>query len=273
MLPPYTRWSLNTRPLLTLFACVSSLCVAQTPQTDRIQVAPPLLQVQSPSKDASPEDLEKQGDELRGRKEYLDAVDYYRAAIAKRPGAPIFNKLGIAELMLERYHDAGRDFEHAVKMDRKFAEPYNNLGVVDYKRKKYGSAIKLYKKAIALVPDSASFYSNIGAAYFAKKEFEQASQAYAEAIRLDPEVFEHTSHTGIAAQLVSGEDRAHYEYVLAKLYAKAGDKDRSFEFLRKAMEDGYKGVNEVNTAPEFAELRKDSRFSDLMKQKPPALPN
>src|SRR5947207_2989720 len=189
MLPPYTRWTLNTRPLLTLFACVSSLCVAQTPQTDRIQVAPPLLQVQSPSKDASPEDLEKQGDELRGRKESLDAVDYYRAAIAKRPGAPVLNKLGIAELMLERYHDAGRDFEHAVKMDRKFAEPYNNLGVVDYKRKKYGSAIKLYKKAIALVPDSASFYSNIGAAYFAKKEFEQASQAYAEAIRLDPEVF------------------------------------------------------------------------------------
>ena len=213
MLPPYTRWTLNTRPLLTLFACVS-LCVAQTPQTDRIQVAPPLLQVQSPSKDASPEDLEKQGDELRGRKEYLDAVDYYRAAIAKRPGAPVFNKLGIAELMLERYHDAGRDFEHAVKMDRKFAEPYNNLGVVDYKRKKYGSAIKLYKKAIALVPDSASFYSNMGAAYFAKKEFEQASQAYAEAIRLDPEVFEHTSHTGIAAQLVSGDPQPHRDVIL-----------------------------------------------------------
>jgi tetratricopeptide (TPR) repeat protein len=122
------------------------------------------------------------------------------------------------------------------------------------------------------VPDSASFFSNLGAAYFAKKQFELASHAYAEAIRLDPEVFEHTSHTGIAAQLVSSEDRAHYEYVLAKLYAKAGDKDRSFEFLRKAMEDGYKDVREANTAPEFAEVRKDTRFAELMQQKPPAIP-
>jgi tetratricopeptide (TPR) repeat protein len=266
MLPPFARW------LLTSFACVSSLCLAQTPQTDRIQVAPPLLQIQAPPKDASAADLEKQGDLLRARKEYLDAVDYYRAAIAKQSSASVLNKLGIAELMLERYRDAGHDFERALKIDRKFAEPYNNLGVVDYKRRKYGSAIKLYKKSIALVPDSASFYSNLGAAYFAKKEFEQASQAYAEAIRLDPEVFEHTSHTGIAAQLVSSEDRAHYEYVLAKLYAKVGDRDRSIEFLRKAMEDGYKGVSEVYTAPEFAELRKDARFADLMKQKPPVLP-
>lgn len=262
---PYTR-------LVVIFACLSSLCFSQNPQDERIQVAPPLMQVQSPPKDASPQDLEKKGDELRAQKEYLDAVDYYHAALAKQSTPAVLNKLGIAELMLERYRDAGRNFERAIKMDRKFAEPYNNLGVVDYKKKKYGSAVKLYKKAIELVPDSASFYSNLGAAYFARKEFEQASHAYAEAIKLDPEVFEHTSHTGIAAQLVSSEDRAHYEYVLAKLYAKAGDKDRSLEFLRKAMEDGYKDVKEANTAPEFAELRKDSRFADLMKQKPPALP-
>ena len=266
MLPPYSRL------VVISVACISSVCFSQTPQNDRIQVAPPLLQIQAPPKDASPDDLEKQGDVLRARKEYLDAVDYYRAAIAKQSSASVLNKLGIAELMLERYRDAGREFERALKMDRKFAEPYNNLGVVDYKRRKYGSAIKLYKKSIALVPDSASFYSNLGAAYFAKKEFEPASQAYAEAIRLDPEVFEHTSHTGIAAQLVSSEDRAHYEFVLAKLYAKVGDRDRSLEFLRKAMEDGYKGVGEANTAPEFAELRKDTRFADLMKQKPPVLP-
>jgi tetratricopeptide (TPR) repeat protein len=266
MLPPYSRL------ILISLACTSSLCLSQTPRDDRIQVAPPLMQIQSPPKDASPQDLEKQGDVLRARKEYLDAIDYYRAAIANQSGAPVYNKLGIAELMLERYRDAGRDFERAIKLDRKFAEPYNNRGVVDYKRKKYGSAIKRYKKAIELVPDSASFYSNLGAAYFAKKQFERASQAYAEAIRLDPEVFEHTSHTGIAAQLVSSEDRAHYEFVLAKLYAKVGDSDRSITFLRKAMEDGYKGVGEANTAPEFAELRKDTRFAELMKQKPPALP-
>jgi tetratricopeptide (TPR) repeat protein len=266
MLRPYTRLVFAT------FACFTLLCFSQSAPTDRIQIAPPLMQVPSPSRDASPQDLETQGDVLRARKEYLDAIDYYRAAIAKQPTAARFNKLGIAELMLERYHEASREFDRAVRLDRKFAEPYNNLGVVEYKRKKYGSAVKKYKKAIELVSDSASFYSNLGAAYFAKKEFENASEAYAQAIRLDPEVFEHTSHSGIAAQLVNGEDRAHYEFVLAKLFAKAGDADRSFEFLRKSLEDGYKGVSEANTAPEFAELRKDARFAEVMKQKPPVLP-
>jgi hypothetical protein len=38
------------------------------------------------------------------------------------------------------------------------------------------------------------------------------------------------------------------------------------------MEDGYKDVREANTAPEFAEVRKDTRFAELMQQKPPAIP-
>jgi tetratricopeptide (TPR) repeat protein len=269
MLPPFFR---QVR-LFALLGFTAALSFAQASQTDQIQIAPPTRQIQAPSKDASAQELEKQADELRSKKEYLDALDYYRAAIVKSPqSAALFNKLGIAELMLERYKDAGKDFGQALKKDRKFAEPYNNLGVVDYKRRRYGAAVKQYKKAIELAPDNASFYSNLGAAYFARKEFEQASRAYAEAIRIDPEIFEHTSHTGIAAQLASSEDRAHYDYVLAKLYAKMGDRDRALSFLRKAMEDGYKAVNDAYTDPEFAELRKDTRFADLMKQKPPAIP-
>jgi tetratricopeptide (TPR) repeat protein len=240
---------------------------------DQVQIAPPMRQVQSPPKDATAEELEKQGDELRGRKEYLDAIDYYRAAQQKAPDrAAILNKIGIAELMLQRYKEAGKSFEKAIKQDRKFAEAYNNLGVIHYERRKYGAAVKQYKKALAIQPDSASFYSNLGAAYFARKEFEHASEAYSKAVQLDPSIFEHTSHTGIAAQMASPEDRAHYDYVVAKLYAKMGDSERSLQFLRKALEDGYKGVKDVYTDPEFAELRKDARFAELMKAKPPAIP-
>ena len=232
-----------------------------------------MSQVQPPSKDASANELEKRGDELRAEKAYLDSLDYLRAALAKSPNnAPVLNKIGIVELMLQRYRDAAKDFEKALKKDRKFAEAYNNLGVVQYERKKYGAAVKQYKKAIELSPDSASFYSNLGAAYFARKDFERASEAYTQALRLDPMIFEHTSHTGIAAQMASPEDRAHYDYVVAKLYAKMGDSDQSLQYLRKALEDGYKAVNDALTDPEFAELRKDARFVDLMKARPVAIP-
>jgi tetratricopeptide (TPR) repeat protein len=256
---------------LALFGLLPSSLFAQW-LSDQIQIAPPMSRVAPPSTDASALELERQGDDLRARKQYLDAVDYYQAALAKAQSASTANKLGITELMLQRFKEAGKDFGHAIKLDRTLSDAVNNLGVIDYERRKYGTAIKQYKKAIALRPDSASFYSNLGAAYFARKDFEHATQAYAKAVELDPEIFEHTSHTGITAQMASPEDRAHYDYVVAKLYAKIGDHDHSLEFLRKSMEEGYKDFKNAYTDPEFADLRKDARFEQLMKSKPIVIP-
>jgi tetratricopeptide (TPR) repeat protein len=261
------------RILPILAAACSPLAVAQFSELDQIQIAPPMRQIQPPSLDAPVKDLEKTGDELRARKAYLDAIDYYEVAQKKAPNdAALFNKIGISQLMLQRYHDAGKNFEQAIKKDRKFSDAYNNLGVVHYERRKYRAAIKQYKKAMEITPDTASFYSNLGAAYFANKKFEEASKSYARALELDPSIFEHSSRTGITAQMASPEDRAHYDYVLAKLYAKIGDPDHSLQYLRKAMEDGYKGVKDVYTDPEFANLRKDARFEELMKEHMVVLP-
>ena len=264
---------LRVVPLVLVALFSSPATLAQLAAFNQIQVVPPMRHVEPPSPNASAEELEKEADQLRARKAYLDAIDYFHAALAKEPGnATVLNKIGISLLMLQRFNEAGKNFDQAIKKDRKFAEAYNNLGVVDYERRKYHAAIKKYKKAIELSPDSASFYSNLGAAYFATKNFERASEAYAEAVRLDPEIFERTSHTGIAAQMASPADRAHYDYVVAKLYAKMGDSDHSLEYLRKAMEEGYKGVDEALTAPEFATLRKDARFAELMKTRPTPIP-
>jgi len=269
----FPRGYFHRIPLLVLSLIAPATTTAQLSELDQIQIAPPMSQVQPPSKDASVEQLEQQGDALRADKAYLDSLDYFRAALAKAPdNAPVLNKIGIVELQLQRYREAAKSFELALKKDHKFAEACNNLGVVDYERRKYGTAIKQYKKALELSPDMASFYSNLGAAYFAKKDFERSSEAYAQALRLDPLILEHTSRTGIAAQMASPADRAHYDYVVAKLYAKMGDSDHSLQYLRKALEDGYKGVDEALTDPEFADLRKAARFTDLMKARPTAIP-
>lgn len=258
----------------------ASLCIlaipsaAQVPHSDTVQIKPPLVRmIDPPSPDATITELDQRGDQLRTEKLYLDAMDYYRAALAKQPhSASLLNKIGITELMMQRYREAKKSFEQSIKTDRKFADAYNNLGVVYYEQRRYGSAVKQYKRAIAIDATSASFYSNLGAALFSKKEFEPAVVAYQRAVELDPDVFERTSRGGVQAQLPSPEDRARYDYTVAKLYAKMGFSDRSLEYLRKAMEEGYKDFKNVYKDAEFAELRKDKRFTELMASKPTTLP-
>lgn len=253
---------------------VSSAAWAQTSAPGLVQVSPPTVRrAEAPPPNASAEDLEKRGDELRGQKAYLDALDYYRAALAKNPNnASLYNKAGIVELLMQRYKEAGKDFEHAIHVDHQYADAINNLGVIDYEARKYGKALKHYQEAIRLRPDSASYYSNQGAAYFGKKEFEKATASYAKALQLDTDILERTSHNGVSAQLPSPEDRARFDYLIAKLCAARGDQDRSLLYLRRALEDGYKGIDDVYKDPEFATVRTDARFTALMASRPPAIP-
>jgi tetratricopeptide (TPR) repeat protein len=260
--------------LLTCLCAFPILSWGQGMHSEQVQVKPPLIRsTDPPRQDATVADLETRADLLRSEKLYLDALDYYHAALGKEPqSANLLNKIGITELMMQRYREAKKSFDKSIKVDHKFADAYNNLGVVYYEERKYASAVKEYRRAIAIDATSASFFSNLGAALFSKKEFEPAVLAYQKAVELDPNVFERTSRGGVQAQLPSPEDRAHYDYTVAKLYAKMGFSDRSLEYLRKAMEEGYKDFKNVYKDSEFAELRKDKRFTELVASKVPALP-
>jgi len=264
-------------PVSLLTICVfalSSVSLGQASHSEQVQVMPPLLRMTDPpAADATAAALESRADQLRAEKLFLDALDYYRAALGKQPNsAGLLNKMGITNLMMQRNHEAMKAFERAIKANRAFADAYNNRGVVYYEERRYGAAVKEYRRAIALDGNSASFYSNLGAALFAKKEFDPAVLAYERAVAIDPDVFERTSRVGVQAQLPSPGDRAHYDFTVARLYAKMGYSDRSLEYLKKAMEEGYKDLNRVYKDEEFAELRKDKRFTELMAAKPPALP-
>ncbi len=262
-------WNRVTSLLRMLLPLLLTL-PAFSQNTEMVQVGPPpIRRAEPPAPSASVEELEGRGDQLRAEKNYLDAIDYYLAATLKTTNtSALLNKMGICDLMLQRYKEARKNFNRSIKTDRNRADAYNNLGVVYYVERDYGKAIKNYEKAVALNSDAASYFSNLGAAYFAKKQFEKAAYNYSKAMELDPDVFERTSRAGVQAQLPSPEDRARYDYVLAKLYAKMGVADRSLRYLRKAMEDGYKDIANVYKDNEFTELRKDPRFAELMAAKP-----
>jgi len=231
------------------------------------QLTPPPI----PDGSASAAVLEEQGDALRAQKRYFDSIDYYNTAMKKQPSAMLWNKEGMSYLLLQRPDQAAKCFDHAIKMDKHAAESYNNRGYVEQMKRKYDKAISYYKKAIELRPEDAVFYYNMGSSYFGKHDFVDAGKQYALAFSRDPSIFTRVSRTGIMAQATSPEDRAAFSFMVARMYAKAGDFDRSLEYLRKAMEDGYKRINDVYTESEFATLRTDKRFEELMAQRPQAI--
>jgi tetratricopeptide (TPR) repeat protein len=228
---------------------------------------PPTRRIEPPPADGNPSDLEERGDELRSEKAYLDALDYYQAALKQLPkghaACMVLNKMGITQFQMQRYDDSKKSYERAIKNDKTYANAYNNLGVVYYRDKRYGRAIKFYRKAIAFDQSNASFHNNVAAAYFADKKVDKAMPEYQKALELDPDIFERRSTSGIVAQ-IAPEDRAHYSYLLAKMYAQTGQFDRALLYLRRAIEEGYKHVNNALQDSEFAQLRKDPRFTDLM---------
>lgn len=241
--------------------------------SERLQVSPPMRRAEPPAASATAQDLEQRADELRAEKLYFDSLDYYHAALKKEPNsATLYVKAGFAELQLKRYPESSKDFERAIKLNPQNAVAHNNLGAVCYEQRKYDKAIKQYLKAIELRPEEASYFSNLGAAYFSKKQFEKAVEAYNHALQLDPDILERTGRNGIQARMSSPEDRARYDYVVARLYAKMGANDKSLQYLRRAIEDGYKKIDDVYKDDEFAALRKDPRFTALMTTKPVTIP-
>jgi tetratricopeptide (TPR) repeat protein len=241
-------------------------------QSEPQEVKPVAPVAQVSIKDATPQQLEDHGDLLKEQKNYLDAIDYYEAALKKQhDSAVIQNKIGMVYLMMSNMKQAEKVLKKAIKADKKYPEAYNNLGVAYYSLKKYRLAEKNYKKAIEL-RDSASFHSNLGTAYMDQKKYQEGMAEYEKAYQLDPTVFERTSRNGISARMGSPEDRARYFYVMAKLFAANGDLDRSLEYLKKSLEDGYPDIDKVYKDAEFATLRKDQRFTELMAQRPASIP-
>jgi tetratricopeptide (TPR) repeat protein len=212
---------------------------------------------------------EERGDLFMARKMFREAIAAYKSAPQNSPVT--WNKVGIAWHNLGDMSLARASYEHALKVDKKYAEAINNLGTVFYAQKKYRTAIGRYRRAIAISPDRASFWSNLGTAYYSQGKFPEMMEAYNKAISLDPDIFEHRGVVGTEMQDRTVADRARYHFELAKLYAKVGKDDLALQYLRRSFEEGFKDKDKVKKSPEFAALLDKPEFLEVMALDPRVL--
>src|SRR6185437_7530732 len=239
----FSGWRLTALPL--------ALCLVSGMFAAQLQTPPPPLSstglrasanVPSLNSPATPPlTPELRGDIYMARKMYRDAIDMYREG---PDTAVLANKVGIA---------------------------FHQLLLLDLAKKNYQRAIKYYKRAIKFDTKSASIYANLGAAYFGRKDYKRATLYYQQALKLDPDVFEHHSTFGTLMQERTVEERATFHLYLAKIYAKSGANDRALIYLRKALEEGVKDRKKIPDMPEFASLKTDPAFKELLAENPKPL--
>jgi tetratricopeptide (TPR) repeat protein len=260
----------------TLLACCCfAVCLTSAPVLGQQQTASSsgtlraAASIPSGKATSPPLTPEMRGDIFMARKMYREAIDMYRQGPSD--SAVLANKIGIAFHQLLLFDLAKKNYERAIKLDPKYPEAINNLGTIYYGQKSYRRAIGLYKRALRYSPPSASIDANIGAAYFGRKDYKLASEWYEAALKLDPDVFEHHSSFGTLMQERTVEERATFHLYLAKMYAKQGANDRALIYLRKALEEGVKDRQKIPDMPEFALLKTDPAFKELLKQNPKPL--
>jgi len=248
----------------TLFSA-STFAQTSNAMLDGARVPPPPA-VDTPMTPLSPE---MRGDIYMARKMYREAIEAFGDGPAK--DAILKNKTGIAFHQLLQLDSARKNYEQAVRLKPDYAEAINNLGTVYYAKKSFRRSITFYKRALKLSPEAASIYSNLGTAYFARKQYVEATDAFQTALKLDPEVFEHHNTYGVLLQERSVDERAKFHYYVAKMYAKDGRNELALQYLRKALEEGFKEKKKLNEDPEFAELRELPEFKLLLTLEPRVL--
>ena len=99
---------------------------------------------------------------------------------------------------------------------------------------------------IELQPDHATAYGNIGMALMNKLLFEEAIPYCEKQIELDP------------------VDTATPSYNLACCYALTDDKEKAFEWLRKAAEAGFRNTDHMAQDAAMNSLREDARYAEIV---------
>lgn len=210
---------------------------------------------------------ELKGDIARAREEYAAAEIWYRAALRIDTQNPeLYNKLGIAQLKQGELDLARHSFTEAIRRNPGYVDALNNLGAAFCLQRKYKPATRYLKEALALDEQRAVTHLNLAEAWMGMNQVERAMTEYSRALELDADILNSADSSGVNAQIMTAQQRATIDYLIAKAYAKRGNLEGALDYLQRAKEAHYHDLASVYTEPAFAPLWKDPRLAAIVKR-------
>jgi len=190
--------------------------------------------------------------------------------------------LGLAYLNLGKLKEAEHCFRRNLLLT---ASSYFNLGLSLHRQEKYEEALQNFLRAVELVPDDAEYWDLVGNAYLELHQLDDAQKALEKAVEIDPSYPLASYDLGVVFSRMKGRESEAMKlfkqaihlnpegplpyYAIACLYSLQNKRKTALDYLRKAIQRGFKNREHVDNDHDFDSLRDDEEFQKIIKKMDP----
>jgi len=158
----------------------------------------------------------------------------------------LYNK-GINSMSNEKFEDAIRSFELALRLDQKYMDAWIKKGYAHFHLGEYKSAISAYDRALEIDVNNVEPWNLKGLAYYRLKNYDKAIAACEKAIDVDPNDamvwYNYACYLVLSGRIDEGLEGLKRSIEIDINYAERSVRDRDFESARA--EEGFRRIIEV----------------------------
>jgi tetratricopeptide (TPR) repeat protein len=158
----------------------------------------------------------------------------------------LYNK-GINSMSNEKFEDAIRSFELALRLDQKYVDAWIKKGYAHFHLGEYNSAISAYDRALEIDINNVEPWNLKGLAYYRLKNYDKAIAACEKAIDVNPNDamvwYNYACYLVLSGRIDEGLEGLKRSIEIDINYAKRSVRDRDFESARA--EEGFRRIIEV----------------------------
>ena len=154
---------------------------------------------------------------------------------------------GVNSMSNEKFEDAIRSFELALRLDPKYVDAWVKKGYAHFHLGEYNSAILSYDKALEVDVNNVEPWNLKGLAYYKLKNYDKAISACEKAIDVNPNDgmvwYNYACYLVLIGRIDEGLEALKRSIEIDISYARKAVRDRDFESARA--EEGFRRIIEV----------------------------